>query len=373
MQFRFHLLFWFAVLAAFLGFVFLFQSILTPFIVGIAVAYLLNPTLNKMAAGGLSRSLSAIFILTLFFAFVIAIIAVTAPLIVRETMQISENLPTYIERLIDLAQPYINRAQWWIGQQTDIDLKAMVSGQSGPALNAGNAILGKIAAGGQALGNFAGALVMLAVIAPLVAYFMMKEWPAILKWGEGLLPRQHKETITDLLSRINTKIAGFVRGQITVALVLAFGYALALSLLGLKYGFLIGFGAGLISIIPMVGSTLGLIVSAGVAWLQAGDWVFLAQVVGVFIAGQIIEGNFLTPKLVGESVGMHPLWVFFAVLAGGSLFGIVGMLLAVPVAAAIGVLAAFGVGRYKESDLYKGSYKGKRKSAAKSKSSKRKR
>ena len=123
----------------------------------------------------------------------------------------------------------------------------------------------------------------------------------------------------------------------------------------------------------MVGSTLGLIVSAGVAWLQAGDWVFLAQVVGVFIAGQIIEGNFLTPKLVGESVGMHPLWVFFAVLAGGSLFGIVGMLLAVPVAAAIGVLAAFGVGRYKESDLYKGSYKGKRKSAAKSKSSKRKR
>ena len=374
MNFRSHVLFWSLVFAAFLAVVFLFQSILMPFVVGIAVAYLLNPTLHKIEKAGFSRNISAPVILALFLAFVIALIAVMAPLVVRESREITENFPSYLERFFDFAQPYINQAQWWLGHQNSTDIKSLLANNSGKALDAGNVIIGGIAASGQALRSLAGSLVMLAVVAPLVAYFMMKEWPSILKWGEGLLPRQHKETIKDLLYRINTKIAGFVRGQVTVALVLGFGYALALSLLGLKYGFLIGLGAGLISIIPMVGSTVGLFVSAGVAWLQSGDWIFLAQVIGVFLVGQLIEGNFLTPKLVGKSVGMHPLWVFFAVLAGGSLFGILGMLLAVPVAAAVGVLVAFAIAQYKDSDFYKGRSSSDDKKparSAKSKSGKR--
>src|SRR5690606_21553831 len=160
---------------------------------------------------------------------------------------------------------------------------------------------------------------------------------------------QHEATIRNLLRQIDTKISGFIRGQITVAFILGIVYAVSLSIAGLNYGFLIGLGAGLFSVIPFVGSTLGLIVAVGVAWFQtAGDWTYTAIIAAIFLAGQFIEGNFLTPKLVGDSVGLHPLWVLFALLAGGSLFGIVGMLLAVPVAAVIGVLVCCAIDRSSE-------------------------
>jgi predicted PurR-regulated permease PerM len=156
-----------------------------------------------------------------------------------------------------------------------------------------------------------------------------------------------------LLKEIDQKLSGFVRGQISVAVMLGIGYALALSIAGLKYGFLIGLGAGFLSVIPMVGSAVGLVVSVAVAWFQSGDMIFVLIIAGIFIAGQIIEGNFLTPKLVGDSVGLHPLWVFFALLAGGSLLGILGMFLAVPLAAVIGVLLSYAIYRYKQSPYYK--------------------
>lgn len=160
-----------------------------------------------------------------------------------------------------------------------------------------------------------------------------------------------------LLKQINEKLAGFIRGQISVALFLAFAYAIALTLAGLKYGLLIGIMSGLLSVIPMVGSAVGLIVSVGVAWFQTGEWSYVAIIAAIFLSGQLIEGNFLTPKLVGDSVGLHPLWVFFALLAGGSLLGILGMFLAVPVAAVIGVLLSYALHKYKQSAYYQGTSK----------------
>ena len=186
---------------------------------------------------------------------------------------------------------------------------------------------------------------------------MMKEWDNLTAWVTGLMPQDHKETILDLLKKIDTKIAGFVRGQISIAVILAIAYAIALSIAGLKYGFLIGLVSGLISVIPLVGSTLGLIVSVAVAWFQSGDIMFVGIIGGIFIAGQLIEGNLLSPKIVGDSVGLHPLWVFFALMAGGALFGILGMLLAVPVAAVAGVLSSFALKQYKDSSFYKGKAK----------------
>jgi len=192
------------------------------------------------------------------------------------------------------------------------------------------------------------------------------EWVHMARWAEGLMPRDHKKSIKKLLTQIDQKLSGFVRGQISVAVMLGVVYAIALSIIGLKYGFLIGITSGLLSIIPMVGSTVGLIISVAVAWFQAGELTFVALVGGIFIAGQIIEGNILTPKLVGESVGLHPLWVFFALLAGGSLFGVLGMLLAVPVAAVAGVLIGFGIERYKKSPYFRGKH-GKQKTTKKKK------
>ena len=148
-------------------------------------------------------------------------------------------------------------------------------------------------------------------------------------------------------------MSGFIRGQISVAFILGITYAIALSLAGLKYGFLIGLLSGLLSVIPMVGSAVGLIVAVLVAWFQSADWMYVLIIAAIFLVGQFIEGNFLTPKMMGKNVGLHPLWIFFALLAGGALFGVLGMFLAVPVAAVAGVLLAFAIGRYKTSSFYK--------------------
>ena len=210
------------------------------------------------------------------------------------------------------------------------------------------AVLLRVTSGGQALLD----IISVIVFMPVVAYFTMKEWPAITAWVCALVPRHVEGVVMDLLREMDQKVSGFVRGQVMVALMMGLVYAVVLSLAGLKYGFLIGLGSGFLSIVPMVGSAVGLVISVALAWFQAGTLSFVAMIAGIFILGQVVEGNFLTPKLVGESVGLHPLWIFFALLAGGSLLGVMGMFLAVPVAAVMGVLLGFSVKQYKASEFY---------------------
>ncbi|HEY8190325.1 MAG TPA: AI-2E family transporter, partial [Micavibrio sp.] len=189
-------------------------------------------------------------------------------------------------------------------------------------------------------------------ITPIVAFFMMEEWVRITKWIDDMIPRDSYRTIRDLLTQMDRKVSGFVRGQVTISCVLAIAYAIALSIAGLKFGFLIGLMAGILSIVPMVGSMIGLVVAVLVAWLQSHEWSYVGIIAAIFLVGQFLEGNIITPRIMGKSVGLHPLWILFSLLAGGALFGIVGMILAVPVAAIIGVLAAFAIDRYKSSSYY---------------------
>lgn len=190
------------------------------------------------------------------------------------------------------------------------------------------------------------------LLTPLIAFMMMLEWPRITAWIDQQIPRHYYDQIRQLLDRIDRKIAGFVRGQLLVALALAIVYALALAIAGLQFGFLIGATAGLLSIIPLFGSTVGLLVSVSVAWFQAESIAYVGIIAAIFIAGQVLEGNVITPKLVGKSVGLHPIWILFAILAGSALMGILGMLLAVPVAASIGVLLGFALEQYRQSAYY---------------------
>jgi predicted PurR-regulated permease PerM len=359
MTLRNHLIFWGAAFAALIGFIVLFKSILMPFVLGIAVAYLLNPLVNSMGRLKIGRGPASIFILGTFFLVVAALVTVLAPIFYRQALQLSDDLPGYLDSTLDFIEPYIHQALTLIGADSTDDIKDMLKTQAGSPASFAPIFKG-IVAGGQTAFD-------LIVFMPIVAYFMMKEWPHIIKWGDSLLPRDHKKTILDLLSQIDTKISGFVRGQISVAVILGFSYAIALSIAGLNYGFLIGLLAGLMSIIPMAGSTVGLLVSVLVAWFQTGDLMFVGIVAAIFLVGQLIEGNILTPKIVGESVGLHPLWVFFALLAGGSLFGILGMLIAVPVAAIAGVLLAFAIAQYKLSPYFKGEDKNSDKKDTKSK------
>lgn len=347
--FRNQILFWTGAFALLFLFVWIFKSILLPFVLGIVVAYLLNPMVNALGKRGLNRSVAALAILSCFILVILALMALAVPVLYREVSSLAQDLPDLYDRVMAYMQPYIGRVQDFLGKNGENALAVLQDNAQG-ALGAGKTILSGIKAGGAALTS----LITVIVIMPIVAFFMMQEWPDILRRVRDLLPRQHKDTILDLLARMDRKIAGFIRGQITVAFILGISYAVGLSIAGLNYGFLIGVAAGLFSIIPMVGSTLGLLVAVLVAWLQAGDIGYVGIIAGIFLLGQLIEGNFLSPKLIGDSVGLHPLWVFFALMAGGALFGIVGMLIAVPVTAVISVLMAFFIEQYKQSPYYLG-------------------
>lgn len=347
MSARHHAIFWSLAFLAFLGFIYVFKAVLLPFVLGIAIAYLLNPLVNGLRRMRLARGPAAMLILLLFFTLVGAFFALLTPVLYKQGLQLAEDTPGYIDALLAWLEPHMQRVAEILGQE-NTNIKALLSSHSASIASLTKQLLQSLAAGGQAVFD----LISVLVFTPIVAYFMMKEWTHITAWVEDLLPKAHKNTIKELLKQIDVKISGFVRGQISVAVILGVAYAIALTIAGLKYGFLIGLLSGLLSIIPMVGSAVGLVVSVAVAWFQSGDLMFVAIIAGIFFAGQLIEGNILSPKIVGDSVGLHPLWVFFALLAGGTLFGILGMLLAVPVASIAGVLLAFAITQYKASPYY---------------------
>jgi predicted PurR-regulated permease PerM len=212
------------------------------------------------------------------------------------------------------------------------------------------AALIRIVGSGVAFAN----LLSLLFITPVVAFYLLRDWDHFVRRIDDLLPLEHRKTILAQFREVDRNLAGFARGQASVCLVLAIYYALGLTLVGLEFGLVVGLGIGLISFIPYVGSITGLIVSLGIALAQFPTWGPVGLVLGVFVVGQILEGYVLTPRLVGNRVGLHPVWVIFALLAGGTLFGFVGLLLAVPVAAVIGVLTRFAVQQYLASRYFRG-------------------
>ena len=343
-----YLYFWMGALALIIGFLWLFKTILTPFILGMVIAYLLNPLVKKFYTKGIQRTSSAVIILVVFFTITTAIIAIVIPILAKESAELIDAWPGYTEQLFAMSEPYTVWLKDNINPQYIEDAKLFLKENVSKLLSISGGIANGLAAGGQAV---LGMLTIL-VITPLVAFYMMREWPAITAWAENLIPRKHETMIKDIIRDIDVKISGFIRGQLMVAFFLGLIYAIALTIAGLNYGFLIGIISGVLSIIPLVGSIVGLLISVTVAWFQSGDLSYLAIIAAIFIVGQIVEGNLLTPKLLGDSVGLHPLWILFALMAGGSAFGIVGMLVAVPVAAIISVLFGFAIIQYKKTPLY---------------------
>jgi predicted PurR-regulated permease PerM len=345
-------IFWLFFAVMFVGFMWVFGDMLTPFILGIAIAYMLNPIVTKLTKRKIPRWIIALIILVLFFTFVTLVFVLLAPMAFRQLQMLVDQAPLYFQSLVDYVRPHLGWLESRIGtdpiEQITTYLKDSGGKIAGVAGGLTGGLLGGIASGGKMVAGFMATL----LLTPLIAFFMMKDWPLIVAWVEDLYPRRHETIIRRLLKNIDYKVAGFIRGQITVAFFLGIIYSIALTIAGLNYGFLIGFFAGVFSIIPLVGSTLGLVVGVAVAWFQTGDLIYMAVIAGIFALGQFIEGNFLTPKVVGDSVGLHPMWIMFALIAGGGLFGITGMLVAIPVAAIVGVLGGFAIEQYKHSPLY---------------------
>ena len=322
-------------------------DVILPFLLGAAVAYMLDPVADRLERMGTSRAL-ATGIITFFaiLVFVVAILIIV-PLLVRQATdliasapEIASNLEAFLRErfpsLVD-ADSTVRKSLAALGET--------ISERGGELLN-------------TVLSSFSGLVnvIVLFVIVPVVAFYLLYDWDNMISRLDALLPREHAPTIRMLARDIDRTMAGFVRGQGTVCLILGIYYAVTLMAVGLNFGLIVGFIAGALTFIPYVGALVGGILAIGLALFQFwGEWLWIVLVWAIFQSGQFVEGNILTPRLVGSSVGLHPVWLIFALSAFGALFGFVGLLIAVPVAAALGVMARFGIERYKESLLYRGT------------------
>ncbi|MEQ1938677.1 AI-2E family transporter [Mesorhizobium sp. CN5-321] len=349
--FRRQILFWLVCVIVLAVFFYLFSDILLPFLAGIVLAYFLDPVADRLERIGLSRVMATVVILFAFVVVVVLGFVILVPLLATQMSDFAGKLPDYLTRLQSLITSFDPQ---WLEQRFGVDANNLREGLSS-LVSSGFGLLTTVF---QSLWSSGVALVSVAsllVVTPVVAFYMLLDWDRMVAVVDSWVPRDHVHTVRQIATDINHATAGFVRGQGTLCLILGAMYAVGLTLTGLNFGILIGLFAGLISFIPYVGSLTGLVLALGVAFVQFWpDWIMIVAVACVFFVGQFIEGNILSPKLVGKSVGLHPVWLMFALFAFGALFGFAGLLIAVPAAAAIAVLVRFAIARYLESPLYKG-------------------
>ncbi|MCX5493258.1 AI-2E family transporter [Kaistia dalseonensis] len=346
-----HIGFWLGTLAIFLLFLFVFRGVLLPFIAGMAVAYGLDPVADWFERRGLSRLAASLVILVIFIVFLVLLFVLFVPILANQLAGFIERIPSYAQQLQGLATNLLDTR---LGQLVRIDPDQLKSSM-GQFMTQGaswlTSLLQSIWSGGSALID----VMSLLVVTPVVAFYLLVDWDRMIARIDSWLPRDSLEDVRQIARDVDTAVAGFVRGQGLLCIILGTFYAVALAAIGLNFGLLIGFGAGMLSFIPYVGSTLGFVVSVGVAVVQFWpEWPWVAVVVAIFAIGQFFEGNILQPRLVGRSVGLHPVWLMFGLFAFGVLFGFVGLLIAVPATAAIAVLMRFALARYLTSPIYRG-------------------
>jgi predicted PurR-regulated permease PerM len=344
----FRILFW-AVLAvlAIVAFI-LLQGILTPFAASFVIAYLLVPLVDRLQSWGVPRSLAALAVLLVFLLGVALVLLLIVPLVQGEIVRLLDRLP----RFVDSAQQQLGNLVTFVQQRLPAAEAAKLRGLASDMI-------------GQAVGWLAGLLrgmitssfailsiVSLVVVTPVVTFFLLRDWHVMTRQVDAYLPRAPLGTIRGQFDIINDTLAGFVHGQALVCLILAAYYALALSVAGLESALAVGLLIGILAVIPVVGVAIGFVISLALAAVQTGTWGEILWVCGVFVVGQTVEANILTPKLVGDRIHLHPVWVIFALLAGGKLFGFLGVLVSVPAAAVIGVLVRFALQRYRRSPIY---------------------
>ena len=352
--------FWLAacVILAFL--LWLFHAILMPFVVALVLGYLLDPLVGRMERLRLGRG-GATTIILLGSLVVLAIaIAVFSPMLGRQIAGFIKALPDLVTRAQDLVGSAGDQLSH--GRVGDLLSRYGLGGSLGDIRNGASEYINKavsfLAASGNSLLSRGAALLdllSLIVITPVVAFYILLDWPRMIGSLESLIPPRHRDTIHAIGHDIDRALAGFLRGQLLVCLFLAAWYGIGLTLVGLNFGLLIGMLGGILSFVPYIGSLIVLVLSLLIAIVQGWpSWHLPAFALGVVLVGQFLEGNVLSPKLVGDKVGLHPVWIIFALLGFGSVFGFTGLLVAVPVASALGVLLRYGTRRYRESPIYTG-------------------
>lgn len=341
--------FWFAALLVFLLFLWVFSGVLLPFVAGMALAYLLDPVADRLERLGLSRGFATLAIVIGLIVILTVILILVVPLLANQIAGFVDRLPQYVTRLQGaLSTVMEGRVGRMVGTSAQ-DLEAQLGSSLAQGAGWIAGLLRSLWNGGQAVVS----ILTLLVIAPVVAFYLLLDWDRMVAKIDGWLPLAQRGTIRRLAAEMDAVVAGFVRGQISVCIAMGAFYAVGLTLVGLNFGLFIGLVSGILGFVPYVGFTVGLVASVGVAVAQFWpDWHWVLAVLVVFFAGQALEGYVLQPNWVGRTVGLHPVWLLFALFAFGSMAGFVGMLVAVPTAASIGVLARFALEQYLASPLY---------------------
>lgn len=339
-------LYWGIVILIFMLLLWALGNVIMPFLLGGAIAYVLDPVADRLERAGLSRGVSVTIITMVALVLFVFLILLVIPTLINQTTALIETAPQLVEKL----------QIWLTARFPDLmsnngPIRTQLSNIGQLIQSRGGEVLNTLLSSAMGLVN----IILLLIVVPVVAIYLLLDWDRMVARIDALLPRDHVETIRDLARQIDRTLASFIRGQGLVCLILGIYYAAGLALVGLNFGFVIGALAGALTFIPYVGALVGGGLAIGLALFQFwGNWPWIIAVWAIFQSGQFVEGNILTPKLVGSSVGLHPVWLLFALSVFGSLFGFVGLLVAVPVAAVIGVLARFGMDRYRASPLFRG-------------------
>ena len=348
---RRQLYFWAGALIVFIALLWLLGDVLMPFIAGMALAYLLDPLVRQVQRLGLNRAIASVVVVMVFICIIALALILLLPVLAEQVAEFVARVPHYVERLRVV---FNDASQGWLGKYLGEKMPEAQNSAGTVAATAASwagAVLGSIWTGGRALVS----VVSLMVITPIVAFYLLLDWPRMIETVDAWTPVHHRETVRTLAREMDGAIAGFVRGQAIVCLILGTFYAIALMLIGVNFGLLIGITAAILGFAPYVGTITGFLLAVGVATAQFWpDWHMPALAAGIFLVGQFVEGNILQPQLVGKEIGLHPVWLMFSLIAFAYLFGFVGLLVAVPVAAAIGVLVRFLLRQYLASSYYTG-------------------
>jgi predicted PurR-regulated permease PerM len=327
----------------------LFASVLAPFVAAAGIAYVLDPPTTRLTRLGLSRGLAALFVILALLAGVLLFALLLYPLILQQIGLLLGRIPQYVQLLQRWASEVIMDLQTNFGSDVVNDkLRDVVSSQAGNMLTFLATALTSVTGAGFAIFN----VLTLAVVTPVVGFYLLRDWPRVIAMVDSWLPHRYVDVIRAQAREIDRILSAWVRGQALCCVILALYYASALTVAGLDLGLIVGMAAGLLSFIPYVGSITGGVTAVGLALAQFPHWRGVIVVGAVLVVGQILEGYVIYPRFLGDRVELPAVWVIFALFAGGAAFGFLGVMLAVPIAATIGVLCRFWLRRYLASPLY---------------------
>lgn len=341
-------LFWICALALFFLMLHLLRGMLLPFVAGFGIAYMLAPLAAMLMRWGVPRGVAALLVLLAFLLALIAIVVLIVPVIQLQAAQLAHDAPTAVEFGRQKIQSLLDLAQRNLSPEDLAKARDMVGGWTAAALTWTAGLAQRLLTSGIALAN----ILSLLLITPLVAFFMLRDWDSIVAQLDAWLPRAYAPTIREQMRLVDETIAGYIHGQSLASLIEGIYFVVALSFVGLDFAFILGVVVGIVSFVPYIGEITGALLAIGLASVQFGSWAKIITIAVIFLAGHLVAANVLQPKLVGSRVHLHPVWVIFALLAFGTLFGFVGVLLALPAAAVTGVLVRFAIARYLASPLY---------------------